>query len=116
MINLASASEGDRIRQDASLTPEQKAIELKRVELEQLEASTLAAGQDLPPSPPGAPTTPPKKTYVVRPGDSASVVSLIYGIPVAALRAANPNTDLGRLRPGESLNIPQADLPPKPSR
>ena len=64
-----------------------------------------AAGQELPPSPPEM-KLPPKKTYVIRPGDSASVVSLIYGIPVNALRAANPNTDITKLRPGDSLNIP----------
>jgi len=117
-ISLASASEADRIRLDPSLTPEQRAIELKRLELQQLQANTIAAGQELPPSPTdqAPPSQPPRKTYVVRPGDSASVVSLIYGVPVTALRAANPNTDLSRLRPGESINIPLANLPPPPPR
>ena len=113
-INLASASEVDRIRLDPNLTPEQKAIELKRLELEQLKASTAAAGQELPPDP-TAPAPPrPKKTYVVRPGDNASVVSMIHGVPVNVLRAANPNLDFARLRPGDSITIPPTSLPPKP--
>ena len=114
-INLASASEQGRIGADSTLTPEQKAIELKRLELEQLQANTVAAGQELPPDPATSGSQPPpKKTYTVRPGDSASVVSMIYGVPVNALRAANPNKDLTRLRPGDSLNIPPVVLPPAP--
>ena len=115
-LNLASASEQERIRLDPTLTPEQKAIELKRLELEQLKANSVATGQELPPEPPQSPAPPPKKTYVLRPGDNASVVSLIYGVPVTALRAANPNLDLSRLKPGDSLNIPPATLPPQPPR
>jgi LysM repeat protein len=114
-INLATSAEIERIRLDPNLTQEQKAIELKRVDLEQTEARTLAAGQDLPPAPPEVKQA-PKKTYVVRPGDSAAVVSMIYGVPVNALRAANPNTDISRLRPGDSLNIPIANLPPPAPR
>jgi LysM repeat protein len=114
-INLETAAQIESIRLDPNLTQEQKAIELKRLDVEQLEARTLAAGQELPPTPP-AMKQPPKKTYVVRPGDSAAVVSMIYGVPVNALRAANPNTDISRLRPGDSLNIPTANLPPPPPR
>lgn len=113
-INLASASEQDRIRADATLTTEQKNIELKRVELEQLKANATAAGQEMPPEPQPAPASPPKKTYVVRPGDNASVVSMIYGVPVNVLRAANPNVDFSRLKPGDSVTIPSVALPPPP--
>jgi len=114
-LNLASASEQERIRLDPDLTSDQKAIELKKLELDQLKANTVAAGNELPPEPPGQ-TGPPKKTYVLRPGDTASVVSMIYGVPVTALRAANPNVDLNRLKPGDSLNIPPSSLPPPPPR
>jgi LysM repeat protein len=115
-LNLASASEQDRIRLDPNLTPEQKAIELKKLELDQLKADTVATGNELPPEPPGQNPPPPKKTYVLRPGDTPSVVSMIYGVPVTALRAANPNVDLNRLKPGDSLNIPPSNLPPPPPR
>jgi len=113
-INLASASEAERIRANPDLSEEQKAIELKRLELEQLTANTAVSGVELPPEPQPAPTAPPKKTYVLRQGDSASVVSMIYGVPVSALRAANPNLDLARLKPGDAINIPPAQLPPTP--
>src|ERR1044071_2331850 len=115
-INLASASEQNRIQGDSNLTEDQKAIELKKLELEQLQANTVASGQELPPDPTTAGGLQPtaKKTYTVRPGDSASVVSMIYGIPVNALKAANPNKDMNRLRPGDSLNIPPVILPPAP--
>jgi LysM repeat protein len=113
-LNLASAAEQARIQADPTLTAEQKAIEQKQIELDQLKANTAATGQDLPPEPNAAQSAPPKKTYVVRPGDNASVVSMIYGVPLSALRAANPNVDLNRLQPGAAITIPPANLPPRP--
>ena len=53
-INLAALDEQNRIRGDTNLTAEQKNIELKRLELQQLQANTVATGQDLPPEPPPA--------------------------------------------------------------
>jgi LysM repeat protein len=112
-IKLASADEADRIKADASLTDSQKAIELKKLELEQMTANAALTGKELPPEP--APQPPPKKTYVTRPGDTANLVALLYGVPVNAIRAANPNIDIMRLKPGQSLTIPSAiDLPPLP--
>jgi murein DD-endopeptidase MepM/ murein hydrolase activator NlpD len=111
-INRTTVAEENRIRQDPTLTAEQKNLELKRVELEQMRANTLATGQELPPEPPAQPAPPPRRTYVISPGDSAAVVSLIYGVPVQALREANPNVDLRRLRPGDTLNIPPTTIPP----
>ena len=113
-INLASSEEQNRILTDTNLTTDQKNIELKQLELDQLRASTLAKGQDLPPEPPTAPTPPARRTYTLRPGDTAAVVAMIYGLPVSALRAANPNVDLGRLKPGDSLTIPGVNSPPLP--
>ena len=112
-INLATAAEQNRIQSDTNLNSAQRSIELKRIELEQLKASTLASGQDLPPEPPGSTSqaaTPPRQTHVFRPGDSASVVALMYGLPVSALRAANPGMDLNRLRPGDRIVIPNNGL------
>jgi hypothetical protein len=37
---------------------------------------------------------------------------MIYGVPESAIRAANPNVDFRRLRPGDSINIPRNALNP----
>ena len=107
-INLAASEEQTRIRASTNLTPEQKEIELKRLELEALQANTAVTGKELPPEPPVSPTTAqtPRKVFVLGPGDSAATISLLYGVPLSALRAANPNIDVNRLKPGDSINIP----------
>ncbi len=113
-INLATLAEQERIRADKNLTATQKDIELKSVDLSQSRANAQVTGQELPPEPPATPAAPPRRTYVTQPGDSAAVVSMIYGIPMSALRAANPNLDLNRIPPGTQLNIPRTGLPPTP--
>ena len=68
-VNLATLAEEDRIRGDTNLTSAQKAIELKRAELDQLQANTVVAGQDLPPraAAPAA-VTPAAESLCPRPG------------------------------------------------
>jgi len=111
-INQATATELDRVRADTNLTAEQKTIELKRLELEQLKANTLATGRDLPPEPAVTPQPAPPKTHVIRPGDTPGVVALVYGLPVSALRAANPGVDFNKLHPGDTIYIPPNGLTP----
>jgi LysM repeat protein len=112
-INLATLAEQESVRTNSTLTDQQKAIELKRIELEQLTANTVASGQELPPEPTvPAQTTPPRRTHVIRPGDSLGVVGLIYGLPPGAIRDANPGLDFNRLKPGDSINIPPSGLVP----
>src|ERR1035441_604182 len=97
------------------LTADQKSIELKRLELEQLQAKTVAKGQDLPPEPPPLPP-PPRKVVVLGPGDSAATIALMYGLPVNAIKAANPKVDFNKLKPGVAITIPptpfSSDSPP----
>jgi LysM repeat protein len=109
-INQAAAATQDGLGTNSNLTAAQKAIELKQLELDQLKASTLATGQSLPPEPP--PPPPPRRTYTLRQGDNVAVIASIYGIPESAIRAANPNVDLNRLRPGDSISIPRSALAP----
>jgi LysM repeat protein len=112
-INLAALAEQNRIRGDTNLTADQKSIELKQLEMEQLQAGAVAKGQDLPPEPPPEPpATPPKQVFVLSPGDSAATIALMYGLPVSALKAANPNVDFSRLKPGTAITIPQSPLSP----
>ncbi|PWU11345.1 MAG: hypothetical protein C5B50_23440 [Verrucomicrobia bacterium] len=113
-INLTTLAEQARIRGDTNLTAEQKNIELKRLELEQLQANAVATDQELPPEPAPTPAPPPRKVFIVGPGDTAATVATIYGLPLAALRAANPGVDLSKLRPGDSLTIPRNPLAPSP--
>jgi LysM repeat protein len=111
-VNVEAALEQRRIQNDSTLTAGQKQVKLKQTELEQLQANTVASGQQLPPEPPPTPQPAPRKTHLVRPGDSIAVVSLIYGVPVGALQAANPNLNLNRLKPGDSIYIPPSPPPP----
>jgi hypothetical protein len=114
-INLASLEEQAKVRASTNLTAEQKAIELKQLELDQQKANSLAAGNDLAPGQelPPLPVAPqPKKIYLLSPGDSAATIAMMYGVPLSAIRAANPNVNLARLRPGDSLNIPRSPYTP----
>jgi LysM repeat protein len=110
-INLAAQSQQDSIRSDTNLTASQKSIELKQLELDQLRANTLATDQELPPEAPPLPPALPRRTYVIHPGDTAAVVSMIYGVPISAIRQVNPNLNLSQLRPGDSLVIPPTQIP-----
>ena len=109
---MATAAEQDRINSDTNLTAQQKAIELKRIELEQLKANTVAAGQELPPPEPPAPQAPPRKFHVIRQGDTLPVIALLYGLPVSAVRAANPKVNFSKLKPGDAIEIPITTPPP----
>jgi len=103
-IRQVVAEEQQRIRQDDRLTEEQKAIELKRIELEQLKATALALGQELPPEPPPPPT--PMRTHAYQERENLLGLALLYDVPVSAIVAANPNLDFHRLKPGDLIQIP----------
>jgi LysM repeat protein len=83
-------------------------VELKRVELEQLKANTVAAGQELPPdSQPPPPPAPTQKVYTIGSGDSLASVALFYGVPITDILLANPNVDFNKLKPGDSIYLPK---------
>lgn len=112
-VNLAAAAEQNSILSNPNLTAEQRNVEMKRLELQQAQANTLAAGQDLPPEPPDIPPKPaPRKIYVLGPGDSAATIALMYGLPVQAILAANPKVNFSRLKPGQAITIPPSPLNP----
>jgi LysM domain len=114
-INLAAVSTQEAINANTNLTTDQKAIELKQLELDQLKANSVASGRQLPPEPPNPPPIPARRSYTIREGDSAAVVGMIYGIPEGAIRAANPNVNFSHLRPGDSILIPRSGLSPTTS-
>jgi LysM repeat protein len=111
-INQATAEEAARIRADTNLTAELRAVELKKAELEQLKAAAQAVGQELPPEPPMPPQPPPAVTHVLKPGEGLSFLSQYYGVTPKDLRAANPNFNFDKPKPGDSIKVPFSLLPP----
>ena len=112
-INQAAAREMLRIRGDSNLTAELRAVELKKVELEQLKATAQAFGQELPPEPPAPPMPPiPAKVHVLKPGEGLNFLSRLYGVNPGDWRTANPNLNLDNLKPGDSVSVPIYILPP----
>ncbi len=113
-INQVAAVEATRIRGNSNLTAELRAVELKKAELEQLKAIAQAMGQELPAEPPPPPKPPPAKVHVLKPGEGLDFLSRLYGVNPGDLRAANPNIDFSRIKPGESVSVPINLLPPVP--
>lgn len=87
------------------------------------ETNTLTPAQQLflenqlaPPEPsPSTPPPQPRKVYVLGPGDSAATIALMYGLPVSAIKAANPTVDFNRLKLGTAITIPPSPLSPQPT-
>jgi LysM repeat protein len=111
-FNRAAVAERERIAADNTLTAQQKNIELKQLELEQMKATAIATGEDLPPEPPPPPTPAPRRIYTMRSGENLAVIAMIHGVTQSEIRAANPDVDFNRLKPGVPLNIPRSTLPP----
>ena len=116
-INRETASEQERIQNDATLTESQREIELKKIELEQLKATALALGEKPleEPSATPAPKTEPKKTHSVASGESLDRIARIYGVDPNALRAANPTLNFNSLKAGDKVSVPLQLMYPLPS-
>jgi LysM repeat protein len=119
-INLATAQQQALVRANTNLTAEQRAVEQARIELERSKALAQAVGQDVPADPAPAVTTPappplPLRThpYVFAVGDTIGSVAQRYGVSMNALRVANPDIDFRRVRPGQTILVPDS-LPPLP--
>ena len=110
-INRASQEEFARLRAQTNLSPEQLAIELKKAELEQLKGTAQALGKELPAEPPPPAKPPPSKLHVLVKGESLDFLARLYGVNPGDLRAANPNLDFDKPKPGESVSIPITLLP-----
>ncbi len=113
-INQAATQQTANIRANTNLTAEVQAVELKKAELEQLEAIARAMGQELPAEPPAPPKPPPAKVHVLKPGEGLDFLSRLYAVNPGDLRAANPNVDFSNLKPGVSIKVPINLLPPVP--
>jgi LysM domain len=119
-LNVATALQQASIRGNTNLTPEQMAIELKRVELEQLKASAQAMGlapapEEQPPIPPTVEVQLPDTRVRVRThsvllaiGDTVGSVAIRHGVSLNDIKAANPDIDFRKLRPGDVIQVPDA--------
>ncbi|HLP75997.1 MAG TPA: LysM peptidoglycan-binding domain-containing protein [Candidatus Paceibacterota bacterium] len=119
-INRAVAEQRAAIQANTNLTELQKALALKDAELKQLTASAQVTGQDAPdltdgqppmPTPVPEGPQPPAITrrthsYVFLVGDTIASIAQSYGVSMRDLRAANPNVDLRKLKPGDSIRVP----------
>ena len=107
-INTLAAEEQARIKANTNLTAEQRAIETKRAELEQLKAVARTMGQEVPPDPSQAQpqSQPVPRTHVLRGLEDLTVLSRLYNMDADQIRAANPDLNFNRLRPGDRVNIP----------
>jgi hypothetical protein len=108
-INTLAAEEQSRIKANTNLTTEQRAIESKRTELEQLKAQARAMGQTVAGEPAPAPPQQNQsilKTHTLLGLEDLNVLSRLYSMDPNLIRAANPDVNFNRLRPGDRLNIP----------
>lgn len=105
-IKLAAQQEQTRISDLTGLTDEQRAIELKKAELEQLKAVAAALGQDLPPEPTKPVKPAPAKIHSVANGESLDRIARIYAVQPAELRAANPGINFDKLKAGDQVRVP----------
>jgi LysM repeat protein len=113
-IKLASQQEQTRINDLQGLTDEQRAIELKKAELEQLKAVAQALGQELPSEPAKPPKPAPVKIHSVANGEGLNRIAQIYGVQPSDLRAANPNLNFDKLKAGDQVKVPFSLIFPTP--
>ena len=115
-IKVAAAEEQARIKEKTGLTDEQRAIELKQVELDQLKANAQALGQDDPTEPPKpAPKPVPAKTHVVATGAGLDRIARLYAVQPNDLRAANPGLNFDKLKAGDHVSVPYNLIYPAPT-
>ena len=106
-LNLAAKAEQDRINNDPTLTPDQKAAQLQALaDQEQATGDQLLglAPADLPP-PPLPP--PPMQIHNFSPGETIDQIAAQYGVSAASIINANPNLNLNALAPHTPIRIPQ---------
>jgi len=53
--------------------------------------------------------------YVLGPGDSAATIAMMYGLPVSAIKDANPSVNFNKLKPGDAITIPRSPFSPSAS-
>lgn len=106
-LNQATQDELDRIRNDSSLTPEQKAAQLLATQLDQAAARNDLLGLT-PATPPAPPPPPPSQFHTFSPGETVNQIAAQYGVTPISILNANPNLDFNNLSRGAPIRIPQS--------
>jgi LysM repeat protein len=106
-LNLAAKAEQDRINNDPTLTPDQKADQLSALADQEQAAGDQLLGLTQPevPTPPLPP--PPMQIHNFSPGETIDQIATQYGVSSAAIINANPNLDLNAIARGTPIRIPQ---------
>jgi hypothetical protein len=104
--NLAAQQEQNRIQNDPTLTPEQKAAQLQAVAQTLQQASDLLLGKTQAAPPPMPPATQPAQTHAYAPGETIDMIAARYGVSPNAILNANPNININGLRSGTPIKIP----------
>ena len=119
-ISRATYDEFNRIRNDPTLSEAEKQQQMREAEIEQQRARAAVLGEtpatEATANNPAAnaPPEPQLRPHTLQPFETLGQLSLRYGLPISAIRAANPGVDINRLRPGTVINIPPPGTPPQP--
>jgi LysM repeat protein len=102
-LNKATLQEQQRIRNDDTLLPEQKAAQLALVQQQQQAASDqiLGIASPTPPTPPA-----PSQTYLYSSQETVDMIAARYGVSVSSILTANPTLNFHTLTPGTPIRIP----------
>ena len=115
-VNLLLAQERQRILSDSTLTPEQKAEQLKNVQ-DQVQAARdqlLGTPPPAPPLPPTPASLPTAAVHPYAPGETIDMIAARYGTTPTLILNANPELNFNALSRGAPIKIPAAP-PPAPA-
>ena len=101
-LNQATQDEIDRIRSDATLTPEEQTQQIQDAQQDQADARTQLLGLTPPPPPPA----PPSLFHTFSPGETVIMIGAQYGVSPLSILNANPNLDFNNLQRGAPIRIP----------
>ena len=109
-INQESAVERELVLLDPNLTESQRAIEMLKIQLEQVKAQSQARGETLPPEtsaqPPAPPTAVVPRPYTVSSGENLNTLAQKLNVSPGQIQAANPGVNLKAIPPGQTITIP----------
>jgi LysM repeat protein len=105
-LNLAVKTEQDRINNDPTLTPDQKADQLKALANQEQATGDQLLGLTNPDVPPPPMPPPPMQIHPYSPGETIDQIAAQYGVSSAAIINANPNLNLNVLAPRTPIRIP----------